>query len=260
MNLFKQIVYNHIIPLAGRMKVGKNQYVNVIYYHDIVQGDGQSFMRTTFDVFKRQMEYIAQKGYKSFRFDELDEDDNVLFDKKKVVIAFDDGWLSNYTVIFDFIQSLGIKYNIFLTIGEIGNNPNYLNWILVRKMHDSGLVGFGVHTYTHPYVADMSNINPELEFAKANDVFQKELGYEPLDFCYPFGSCSEKAHEYLTIRTKYRRIYTSTMMYSYEKHGRIIFGRNGISNDESFRVFKAKLNGYFNVWNYLTVGYGRNNI
>ncbi|MBO6023321.1 MAG: polysaccharide deacetylase family protein [Bacteroidales bacterium] len=248
MNYVKHFIYNHIIPVVGRLNVGKNKFVNVIYYHDIVKGEGQSFMQTNIEVFKQQMEYIAKNGYTTLRFDELDDKDNQKFEKKKVVIAFDDGWLSNYTEIFDFMKSLGIKYNIYLTISEIEKNKDYLTWDLVRKMHDSGWVGFGVHTFTHPHVADMKDIDPQLEFVQANEIFQKELGYEPLDFCYPYGSCSEKSHEYLTTQTNYKRIYTSTMMYSYEQNGRIIFGRNGISNDETFGVFKAKLNGYFNVW------------
>lgn len=248
MNSIKRLVYNYLIPFVGKLYVGKNKCVNVIYYHDIVKGQGESFMRTNKDLFEKHMRYIVENGYKTLRFDELNDKENLKFEKKKVVIAFDDGWLSNYTEIFEFMKSLGIKYNIYLTIGEIGENPDYLTWDLVRQMHDSGLVGFGVHTFTHPHVADMSGIDPQLEFVKANEVFLKELEYEPLDFCYPFGDCSEKAHEYLTIQTNYLRIYTSTMMYSYEQNGRIIFGRNGISNDESFNVFKAKLNGYFNVW------------
>ncbi len=251
MNPIKRIAYNYLIPFFGKLKVGKNRYVNVIYYHDIVQGEGQSFMRTNIEVFKRHMQYIADNGYKTLRFDELDNKENLKFEKKKVVIAFDDGWLSNYTEIFNFMRSLDIKYNIYLTIGEISNNPEYLTWDMVRQMHDSGLVGFGVHTFTHPHVADMTDIDPQLEFAQANEVFQKELGYEPLDFCYPYGSCSEKSHEYLTTKTNYKRIYTSSMMYSYEQNGRVVFGRNGINNDEAFGVFKAKLSGYFNVWKSL---------
>jgi len=251
MNAINKIVYNYLIPLLGKINVGKNHFVNVIYYHDIVKGEGQSFMRTNIEVFKRQMRYIADNGYKTLRFDDLNDIDNLRFEKKKVVIAFDDGWLSNYTEIFDFMKLLGIKYNIYLTIGEIGKNPDYLTWDLVRLMHESGLVGFGVHTFTHPYVADMKDIDPQLEFVQANEVFQMELGYEPMDFCYPYGSCTETSHEYLTTKTQYQRIYTSSMKYSYKKNGRIIFGRNGISNDESFGVFKAKLNGLFNIWSTL---------
>ncbi len=251
MNLIKRIAYNYIIPFIGRLTVNKNHFVNVIYYHDIVKGGGQSFMHTNIDVFKRHMQYIADNGYEPIRFDELDEKETLKFDKKKIIIAFDDGWLSNYTETFGLMQSLNIKYNVFLTIGEIGKNPEYLTWDLVRKMHESDLVGFGVHTFTHPQIADMSGIDTNLEFNQANKIFQEELGYEPLDFCYPYGSCSEFSHDYLTTNTNYKRIYTSSMMYSYEQNGCIIFGRNGISNDESFGVFKAKLNSYFNVWESL---------
>ena len=201
MNAVKRLAYNYLIPFIGRLNVSKNKFVNVIYYHDIVKGEGQSFMRTNIEVFKQQMQYIAGNGYKTLRFDELDDKDNLKFEMKKVVIAFDDGWLSNYTEIFEFMRSLGIKYNIYLTIGEIGKNLEYLTWDLVRQMHDIGWVGFGVHTFTHPHVADMKDINPKLEFVDANEIFQKELGYEPLDFCYPYGSCSEKSHEYLTTQT-----------------------------------------------------------
>lgn len=252
MNPIKRFAYNHLIPFIGRLKVGGNKFVNVIYYHDIVQGEGQSFMRTNKDLFEKQMRYILENGYKTLRFDELADKENLKFEKKKVVIAFDDGWLSNYTEIFELMQSLGIKYNIYLTIGEIGKNPEYLTWDLVRQMHDSGLVSFGVHTFTHPHVADMTDIDPMLEFKQADAVFEKELGYQPLDFCYPYGSCSEKSHEYLTSQSHYKRIYTSAMMYSYEQNDCVIFGRNGINNDETFGVFKAKLNGYFNIWNQLT--------
>ena len=249
MNFVKRLAYNYLIPFIGKLSIDKNKFVNVIYYHDIVQGEGQSFMRTNKDLFERQMRYIAETGYKTLRFDELNDKEKIKFEKKKVVVAFDDGWLSNDTEIFELMKSLGIKYNVYLTIGEIGNNPDYLTWDMIRKMHDSSLVGFGVHTFTHPHVADLSGIDPQLEFVKANEVFLKELGYEPLDFCYPYGDCSEKAHEYLTTQTNYQRIYTSSMLYSYEQNSRIIFGRNGISNDETFEVFKAKLNGWFNVWN-----------
>lgn len=251
MNIVKRVAYNYLIPFIGRLNVGKNKYVNVIYYHDIVKGHGESFMRTNKDLFEKQMRYIAENGYTSLRFDELDNKEKVKFEKRKVVIAFDDGWLSNYTEIFEFMKSLGIKYNIYLTIGEIGKNLDYLTWDLVRKMHDSGLVGFGVHTFTHPHVGDMTEIDPQLEFVKANEVFLKELGYEPLDFCYPYGDCSEKAHEYLTTQTNYKRIYTSSMLYSYEQNGRIIFGRNGINNDWPFLVFNNALKGYYNVFSKL---------
>ena len=250
MNPIKKMIYNYGIPLIGRMFNGKNKLVNVIYYHDIVKGDGQSFMHTNVDIFKRQMEYIASHGYKTLRFDELD-DETIKFNSKSVIIAFDDGWKSNYTEIYDFMKSLGIKYNIYLAVKKIGVNPNYLTWEQVRLMHEEGLVGFGAHTYSHPDMSDISKIDPAIEFDKADKVFEEQLGYKPLDFCYPFGYYSEESNTYIVKNTDYQRIYTSRLMYSYMQDGKVIFGRNGISNDESFGVFKAKLKGYFNIWKSL---------
>ena len=112
-------------------------------------------MKTNINVFRRQMEYIAAKGYETLRFDDLQDVQKVKGGSKKVIIAFDDGWLSNYNEIYDMMKSLGLKYNIYLTIGEIGTNPEYLTWDIVRKMHSEGLVGFGAHTYTHPDMTDI---------------------------------------------------------------------------------------------------------
>lgn len=248
MNRLKNFIYENIIPAIGSVFVSKNKYCNVIYYHDIVKGEGDSFMRTNIEIFKCQMQYIAQQGYETLRFDDFKDEDNLRFKKKRVLIAFDDGWLSNYTEIYDFMESLDLKYNIYLTIGEISNNPNYLTWEMVRRMHDSGLCGFGVHTYTHPDMSDLNKIDLELEVTKADTKFIQELGFKPLDFCYPFGYYSEASNEYLSSRTEYKRIYTSAMLYSYLQNHAVIFGRNGISNSESFKVFKGKLKGYYNIW------------
>lgn len=248
MNPIKKIIYQYGIPFVGRICNGRNKFVNVIYYHDIVQGKGNSFQQTNIEVFKRQMQYIVSHGYQTLRFDDLQTDRDVAYGEKKIVIAFDDGWKSNYAEIYEFMKSLGIKYSIYLAVNEIGVNPDYLTWEQVRKMYVEGLVGFGAHTYTHPDMSDISKIDSELEFTKADAIFEKELGYKPLDFCYPFGCYSEASNDYIVKNTNYTRIYTSRMMYSYMQDGKIIFGRNGISNDESFGVFKAKLKGYFNVW------------
>lgn len=251
MNIVKRTVFRSVIPLLGRILIKRNRYCNVIYYHDVVDGSGDTYMKTDKRVFYQQMDYIADLAYQTLCFDELERDDNMSFDKRKVIIAFDDGWLSNYTEIFEFMKSRGIKYNVFLTVGEIGHNEEYLSWDQVRTMHDSGLVGFGVHTYSHVDMCDFSMIDYNQEIIEANRIFEKELGFKPQDFCYPYGSYSEEGNKVLERNNVYRRIYTSRMMYSYDEGGSIIMGRNGINNDWSMRVFRNQLDGYYNVFNGL---------
>lgn len=248
MTPLKKFVYQYVIPCIGRIFKNRNRFVNVIYYHDVVKGKGETYTYTNIKVFKRQMDYIAKNGYETVRFDDLDSDESLSFRKKKVLIAFDDGWLSNFTEIYDYMKATGLKYNIFLAVKEIGANPNYLTWDQIRLMHGEGVVGFGVHTYNHSDISDISKIDPSVEFELADSVFTQELGYEPKDFCYPYGSYSDASNKYIEKNAQYYRIYTSSMMYSYEQNKKIIFGRNGISDNDSFGVFKGKLKGYYNVW------------
>ena len=248
MNIIKKIVYRNLVPLYGRLAKSRNRYINVIYYHDIVSSGGAGAQYTDIDVFKKQMEYISEKGYKTYTFDELSNPENVSFDKKSVLITFDDGWRSNYNQIFEFMREKGIKYNIFLAVGNIGTNPEYLTWEHVKKMHESGIVGFGAHTYSHVSVKDISSLDTNLEFAKANEIIEREAGIKAADFCYPYGQFSSEAEEYLLKNTQYTRIYTSNMDFSYDIDGKIIFGRCSINNDESFNVFKDKLCGNYNAF------------
>lgn len=241
----KSWIDNIIIPLIGRFKIQNNKYCNVIYYHDIVEGSGDSFDLTNFDVFKRHMEYLINQGYETITFDELNSD-KLAYSPKRVLIAFDDGWTSNYDLIFKYMQERGLKYNIFLAVGLINNDSRYLTWAKVREMNKSGIVGFGAHTYSHVCFKDIKEVDVDKEIKLANDVFYNELGFYPQDFCYPYGYYSETSHKYLIEKTCYKRIYTSKKMYSYSQSGKIIFGRCGISNEQSFEIYVKKLKGYFN--------------
>lgn len=251
MGVVKRLLFRNVVPIIGRIMVGKNKYCNVIYYHDIVETEGETYMRTNIDVFRKQMDYLAREGYSTLRFDDLDNEEQLAFAKKRILIAFDDGWKSNYTAIFDYMKTKGLKYNVFLTIGEIGKNDDYLTWDQVREMHQSGIVGFGAHTYSHPDMSDFNKIDYDLEIVRADSVFEKELGYKPLDFCYPFGYYSDAGNHILEERSGYKRIYTSKMMYSYKENGMVIMGRNGINGDWPFGVFRSQVDGYFNVFKSL---------
>ena len=251
MKSLKRFVYANIVPVISTVLKNKNQYINVIYYHDIVTGDGGGAQQTNIDVFKSHMEYIFKNGYKTLTFDDIEKGADISFKDKCVLITFDDGWFSNYTEIFDFMKEKGIKYNIFLAVGEISNNPQYLTWDIIREMHSSGLVGFGAHTYSHISVSDIKSVDTDKEIESANNRIFEEIGFYPVDFCYPYGQFSEESQEFLLRNTKYKRIYTSEHDFSYSVDGKIVFGRSSINNDEPFKTFIHKLNGNYNAFNTL---------
>ncbi len=211
-------------------------------------------MRMDYKKFKEQMLYLYNNGYETIRFDDFDNTDNLKFNKKRILIAFDDGWVSNYKEIFSLMSTLQLKYNVFLTIGKIGRDERYLTWDMVRSMHQSGLCSFGVHTYSH---IDASSISVstaayEKEIIFANDIFTKELGFRPNDFCYPYGKYTEHSNKALLSNPVYERIYLSDPRFSYKVSDYIFWGRNGIAEDDSFTIFKNKCKGFYNVLYFFT--------
>ena len=103
MNIVKKFVYQKVVPVVGTLLKSKNKYINVIYYHDIIEGEGNGAQQTNIQAFKKQMEYIASNGYKTVTFDDLENGADISFNEKYVLITFDDGWLSNYS-IFEFMK------------------------------------------------------------------------------------------------------------------------------------------------------------
>ena len=252
MNFLKKIIYCNVIPTIGVCLRGKNKFINVIYYHDIVDGEGMSFMKTPIELYKQQMEFIARKGLKTYTFDELTNPKCQQQRKGGILITFDDGWESNYSMIFNFMKSLGLKYNIFLAVEKIGVDPDYLTWEQVREMHRSGIVGFGAHTFTHCNMESLDEIDLDREIHHANDIIKENLGIEAKDFCFPYGAYSSASINSIIAENVYDRIYTSDLNYTTDRNGILIFGRNGINCNESMAVFKNKLNGNYNVFNTLT--------
>ena len=56
MGTVKRLLFRNVVPIIGRVMVGRNKYCNVIYYHDIVETAGETYMRTNIDVFRKQMD------------------------------------------------------------------------------------------------------------------------------------------------------------------------------------------------------------
>lgn len=247
----KKIVYQRAIPILGKYNLKKNKYVNVIYYHDIVQGEGESYQKTNLDIFKEHMDYIYNHGYQTYTFADLDDPENTVFQKKSVLITFDDGWQSNYSEVFEFMNKRNLKYNVFLAAGLIGQDPAYLTWDMVKEMAQTSFVGFGAHTYDHVACRSLEEVDTKRQIILANELIGKHTGYPPKDFCFPFGQYNQQSLEYFLRNTQYTRLYTSNMIYTYCENDKLVFGRNAINNDESENIFKKKLMGYYNVFGTL---------
>lgn len=118
-------------------------------------------------VFSAQMQLLKDQGYHTITsqdlYDYLRKD--IALPEKPVLITFDDGYESNYTLAYPVLKKLGMKAVINIVVGftpgeEEGLFPgggstagapflkqNHLTWEQMREMVLSGLIEIQSHTY-----------------------------------------------------------------------------------------------------------------
>ena len=204
----KYLIADSILGRVGILTKDSKQ-IPVIYYHSIVETKGSTYMYVNYNKFCGDMLWLKENGYKTLKFSDLNADLSKELREKVVVIAFDDGYKDNYTLIFKFMKENAIKYNIFLAVGSIGIDDKYLSWQDIRAMYQSGLVDFGAHTYSHIDSRLITDANFSREVLEANAIIHRELGVDVSDFCLPFGYYNDTLLNYLDAKRCYKRVYTS---------------------------------------------------
>lgn len=144
--------------------------------------------------FERQLELFKKHGFATIGLDELyaAARNAAPLSPRPVVLTFDDGYLNNYTELFPLLKKHGAKAVIFLTVNEIGSNPDFLNWEQVQQMQQSGLVSFGSHSLSHRRLRSLPDDEVRYELSESKKILETRLGRPVTSFCYPFGAFDER--------------------------------------------------------------------
>tara|TARA_B100000029_G_scaffold515439_1_gene622396 strand:- start:513 stop:1184 length:672 start_codon:yes stop_codon:yes gene_type:complete len=71
-------------------------------------------------------------------------------------------------------------------VGKYG----YMTWEQIKEIDTSDIGTIGNHSHSHEYLIDWENNKVEDDLKNSIKIFQKELGYSPKIFSYPFGEYS----------------------------------------------------------------------
>ena len=107
--------------------------------------------------FEAMLAFLKLNGYVTL---DADEYHRVVvgragFPSKAVVLTFDDGWRSLWSVGFPLLKKYGVKAVVFIVPGRLRQSDSgspLLSWEEVREMDASGLVDFQSHSLTHSLV------------------------------------------------------------------------------------------------------------
>lgn len=196
----------------------------LMYHHFEVDKNNSNDMIVKKSEFEKQMKYLKNNGYTSISMKELKKfvEGKSDLPKNPILITADDGYLSNYDIMYPILKKLNMKATIFIVGNYIDNADKTniklpkLTWNKIKEMYDSGLIGIGCHTYNSHVKRDtisgkMGIFSSPLvgeskeEYKKRidNDIkknintIKLNLGYEPIAFAYPYGDWSETSEKIL---------------------------------------------------------------
>lgn len=182
----------------------------LMYHHMVPDGQDCNDMTVTPGKFRADLETVLAMGYTPVLPRELAAGEAL--PEKPILITFDDGYRSNYDLVYPILQESGVKayISIIVLMPDLPTD-NFCTWEQLREMTDSGLVEVGSHSYRlHNLGEDKGNYEKDGingverrpgesdgdfqarvldDIQKSHDRIAAELGSVTC-FAYPFG-CSD---------------------------------------------------------------------
>ena len=118
----------------------------LMYHHMVPDGQDCNDMTVTPGKFRADLETVLAMGYTPVLPRELAAGDAL--PEKPILITFDDGYRSNYDLVYPILQEYGVKacISIIVLMPDLPTD-NFCTWEQLREMTDSGLVEVGSHSY-----------------------------------------------------------------------------------------------------------------
>ena len=198
------------------MPIPEEDALPILMYHHLVEdGEECNDMTVTVGRMEKDLKWLQDNGYHTVLPRELAAGDPL--PEKPVLLTFDDGYRSNYELLFPLLEKYQMKAVIsIITYMQDLSADNFLSWDMCREMTDSGLVEIGSHShYLHNlgdlggnFVSDGINgiqRDPEEtdeefqvrvldDIQKSYDLITQEVG-EVTFFAYPFGVTEPDAED-----------------------------------------------------------------
>ena len=141
------------------------------------------------EIFKEHLNEIKNLNLEFISFQKFEKIVNNKIDKSYLLLTIDDAFSSFYLNAWPIIKKNKVPIILFVSTREVGKN-GYMTWEQIREIASSNLVTIGNHSHSHEYLIDWNEKEIKKDLEKSIGIFNKELGYSPNLFSYPFGEYS----------------------------------------------------------------------
>ncbi len=143
---------------------------------------------TSLEVLRAEFEYLKRNGYTVVSLATLAEayEKRQPIDPKWVVLTIDDSYRSFYENALPLFREYGYPFTLFVYAEATDRRyGDFMSWEEIREAARYGEIG--AHSYGHGHMASMDGEAVREDTRRAFASFEKELGYRPRYFAYPYG-------------------------------------------------------------------------
>ena len=153
-------------------------------------------------VFQDQIQIIKDLYYNFYDPGNLEKNFDIQKKEKKILITIDDAFSSFYNSAWPYLKKEKIPFILFVSTESVGK-IGYMTWKQIKELEKYENVYIGNHSHSHEYLVDFKKKDFIKDIKTANNIFIKELGYNPIFFSYPFGEYSYFIKEYISKNFKF---------------------------------------------------------
>lgn len=148
---------------------------------------------------RADFQYLKDNGYKVVRLSELA---NMLKEKrpvppKTVALTIDDDYKSFYTNGLPIFKEFGYPFTLYVYVKATQKGyGDYMSWEEIKTSSRYGEIG--LHSYDHPHLTYLDDESIRNDTRKAAEIFQKNLGFAPKSYAYPYGEFDSRVKTLIT--------------------------------------------------------------
>lgn len=228
-SLVVMVAYSNVCYAGELVNDVKNQhlYIPILMYHHFVKDQKSEELAgatITEDKFEEDMTYLSENGYTALLPQDLKaiKEGKKKIPKKPVMITFDDGYESAYTIAYPILKKTDMRATVFVIVGSVEDTRKdeikKLNWDQMKQMYESGLFDIQSHSYNlhnqklkGRYLKSQINgiqkgliecraqydLRVEADIIKSIDTIEENVGNKVICFSYPYGVYEEWGRDLL---------------------------------------------------------------
>ncbi|MBE3580959.1 MAG: polysaccharide deacetylase family protein [Thermoanaerobacteraceae bacterium] len=185
----------------GNLRKGNTRTIVLVYHNIVADASKAAGSSLTVKEFAEQMAYLYANNYQTLGLEELLTYYNgQSFPEKSVMLTFDDGYQSFYTLAYPVLKKYGFRATIFPIVGMTPGLERQIIWNEHLTFHElrtmikeSGLIDIGSHTYDlHYYRED------------GHPAIQRQNGESEEDYIYRITKDLRVSKDILELQTDQR--------------------------------------------------------